>query len=129
MADLNCRIELSSVQTLVCLCRTFAGVILFWLKTLARRYAIAAVRRPIFQSIILFDFLVGKTSLGEGFPVFPLVPIFLCCLSLLSTAGTTSTYQQTTCTRCLSDRRRVGLHLSGHEGLPKCQAPAHYKRR
>ena len=76
MADLNCRIELSSVQTLVCLCRTFAGVILFWLKTLARRYAIAAVRRQIFQSIILFDFLVGNTSLGEGFPVFPLVPPF-----------------------------------------------------
>ena len=81
MADLNCRIELSGVQTLVCLCRTFAGVILFWLKTLARRYAIAAVRREILQSIILFEFLVGNTSLGEGFLCFSLFPFYLLFIS------------------------------------------------
>ena len=52
------------------------GAILFWLKTLARRYAIAAVRRQSSQSIILFDFLVGNTSLCEGFPVFLLVSPF-----------------------------------------------------
>ena len=77
IADLNRRIELSSVRTLVCLCRTFAGAILLWLKTLARRYVLAVVRRQSSKSIILFDFLVGNMSFREGYPVFLLVPPFL----------------------------------------------------
>ena len=96
IADLNRRIELSSVRTLVCLCRTFAGAILLWLKTLARRYVLAVVRRQSSKSIILFDLLVGNMSFREGYPVFLLVPPFLiwlvlCCLSLLYTAGTNLT--------------------------------------
>ena len=77
IADLNRRIELSSVRTLVCLCRTFAGAILLWLKTLARRYVLAVVRRQSAKSIILFDFLVGNMSFREGYPVFLLVPPLL----------------------------------------------------
>ena len=71
IADLNRRIELSSVRTLVCLCRTFAGAILLWLKTLARRYVLAVVRRQSSKSIILFDFLV------EGILCFSLFPPLL----------------------------------------------------
>ena len=134
IADLNRRIELSSVRTLVCLCRTFAGAILLWLKTLARRYVLAVVRRQSSKSIILFDFLVGNMSFREGCPVFLLVPPLLNLIgSMLFFSALYGrhlfNFQQTTCTRCLSDRRRVGLHLSGYEGLPQCQAPAHYKRR
>ena len=77
IADLNRRIELSSVRTLVCLCRTFAGAILLWLKTLARRYVLAVVRRQSSKSIILFDLLVGNMSFREGYPVFLLVPPLL----------------------------------------------------
>ena len=75
IADLNRRIELSSVRTLVCLCRTFAGSILLWLKTLARRYVLAVVRRQSSKSILLFDFLVGNMSFREGYPVFLLSPL------------------------------------------------------
>ena len=110
MADFNCRIELSRVQTLVCLCRMFVGGQSF------KAYS------PLTVSLEI-------RPLVEDFLSFSLLPyiyaVYISCLRRLLSQHTNKLPVH----GAFSTADVSGLHLSGHEGLAKCQAPAHYKRR